>query len=179
MECGNLPLNLRYLAGAIIKGMILVVVLPLAAAIIFVQPLSSTIALITSTLVIEYGAAPVGLGLGLPPVFVFYVLVCVALGVTLSLFDLFDLLGVQSKRVERFLETSAERAKHSPVLTKYGIYGLVPCVLTLGFYICPPISWVLGWRRDLSILLIMTGYIGISIVTIFVTMGIFWVSQVN
>jgi hypothetical protein len=179
MECGILPPYLRYLAGAITKGMVLVVVLPLAAAIIFAQPLTSTIALITSTLIIEYGAAPVGLGLGLPPVFVFYVLVCVALGVILSLFDIFDLLGVQSKRVARFLEKSAERAKHTPVLTKYGIYSLVPCVLTLGFYICPPISWVLGWRRDLSILLIMAGYIAISMVTILATMGIFWVSQVN
>jgi hypothetical protein len=159
--------------------MVLVVVLPLATAILFALPLSSTIALITSTLVIEYGAAPVGLGLGLPPVFVLFILVCVALGVTLFLFDIFDLLGEQSKRVARFLETSAERAKHSKVLTKYGIYGLVPCVLTLGFYVCPPVSWVLGWRRDLSILLIMAGYIAISTVTILATMGIFLVSQVN
>ena len=179
MEIGILPPYLRHLAGAITKSIVLVVVLPLAAAIIFAQPLSSTIALITSTLVIEYGAAPVGLGLGLPPVFVLYVLVCVALGVTLSLFDIFDLLGEQSKRVARFLEKSAERVKHTPVLTKYGIYGLVPCVLTLGFYICPPVSWVLGLRRDLSILLIMAGYIAISIVTILATMGIFLVSKVN
>ncbi len=179
MECGTLLPYLRYLCGAITKGMVLVVVLPLAAAILFALPLSSTIALITSTLVIEYGAAPVGLGLGLPPVFVLFVLVCVALGVTLSLFDIFDLLGEQSQRVARFLEKSAERAKHTTLLTKYGIYGLVPCVLTLGFYVCPPVSWVLGWRRDLSILLIMAGYIAISSVTILVTMGIFLVSQVN
>jgi hypothetical protein len=173
MVCGTLLPSLRYLCGAITKGVVLVVVLPLAAAIIFAQPLPSTIALITSTLVIEYGAAPVGLGLGLPPVFVLYVLACVALEVTLSLFEIFDLLGTQSKRVARFLEKSAERAKHSPVLTKYGIYGLVPCVLTLGFYICPPVSWVLGWRRDLSIFLIMAGYIAISCVTILATPGLF------
>jgi uncharacterized membrane protein len=173
MECGTLLPSLRCLCGAIAKGMVLVVVLPIVAALLFAQPLSSTIALITSTLVIEYGAAPVGLGLGLPPVFVLYVLVCVALGVTLSLFDIFDLLGEQSKKVARFLEKSAERAKHTPVLTKYGIYGLVPCVLTLGFYVCPPVSWVLGWRRDHSILLIMAGYIAISSVTILATLGLF------
>jgi hypothetical protein len=173
MECGTLLPSLRILSCAITKGMVLVVVLPLTAAILFAQPLSSTIALITSTLVIEYGAAPVGLGLGLPPVFVLYVLICVALGVTLSLFDIFDLLGERSKRVARFLEKSAERTKHIPVLTKYGIYGLVPGVLTLGFYVCPPISWVLGWRRDLSILLIMAGYIAISSVTILATLGLF------
>jgi hypothetical protein len=46
-------------------------------------------------------------------------------------------------------------------------------VVTLGFYVCPPVSWVLGWRRDRSILLIMAGYITISIVTILATMGIF------
>jgi hypothetical protein len=179
MECGTLFPFLRYLCGAITKGMVQVIVLPLAAAILFALPLSSPIARITSTLVIEYGAAPVGPDLGLPPVFVLFILVCVTLGVTLSLFDIFDLPGEQSKRVARFLEKSAERAKNIPVLTKYGIYGLVPCVLSLGFSVCQPVSWVLGWRRDLSLLLIMAGYIAISTVTILATMGIFLVSQVN
>jgi uncharacterized membrane protein len=97
----------------------------------------------------------------------------VALGVTLALFDVFDILGEHSERVSRFLKKSSERAKQSSFLTKYGIYGLVPGVMTLGFYVCPPVSWVLGWPRNRSILLIIAGYIVISIVTILATMGIF------
>ena len=155
------------------KTLVLVVILPLTVAFLFTIPIPSTLALITGTLIIEYGAAPIGLGLGLHPVFVLYVLVCVALGVTLVLFDVFDIMGEHSERVSRFLKKSSERAKQSSFLTKYGIYGLVPGVMTLGFYICPPVSWVLGWPKKRSILLIMTGYITISIVTILATMGIF------
>ena len=173
METGTIPHYLFHLCGAITKALVLVVVLPLTPAFLFTIPIPSTLALITSTLVIEYGAAPIGIGLGLPPVFVLYVLACVALGVTLTLFDIFDLLGEHSERVSRFLKKSEERAGRSMFLKKYGMYGLVPCVITLGFYVCPPVSWVMGWRRDRSILLIMAGYITISIVTILATMGIF------
>ena len=173
MDTGPVPRYLLHLCGAITKAIILVFVLPLTAAFLFNIPVSSTLALITSTLVIEYGAAPIGIGLGLHPVFVLFVLVCVAFGVTLTLFDVFDILGEHSERVSAFLKKSSERAKKSSFLTKYGIYGLVPGVMTLGFYVCPPVSWVLGWRRDISILLIMAGYITISIVTILATMGIF------
>ncbi|MCJ7742070.1 MAG: hypothetical protein MUO95_05210 [Methanoregula sp.] len=173
METGAIPHYLLQLCGAITKALVLVVVLPLITAFLFTIPIPSTLALITSTLVIEYGAAAVGIGLGLHPLFVLYVLVCVALGVTLALFDVFDIMGEHSERVSRFLKKSSERAKQSSFLTRYGIYGLVPCVVTLGFYVCPPVSWVLGWRRNKSILLIMAGYITISIVTILATMGIF------
>ena len=173
METGTIPHSLISLWGAITKALVLVVVLPLIPAFLFTLSIPSTLALIASTLVIEYGAAVIGIGVGLPPVFVLYVLTCVALGVTLALFDVFDILGEHSERVSQFLKKSSERAKQSSFLTKYGIYGLVPCVFTLGFYVCPPVSWVLGWRRDRSILLIMAGYITISIVTILAMMGIF------
>jgi hypothetical protein len=173
MEAGTIPDYLVPLLGAIIKALVLVVVLPLTIAFLFTIPIPSTVALITGTLIIEYGAAPIGLGLGLHPVFVLFVLVCVALGVILILFDIFAILGVHSEKVSQFLKKSSGRAEQSSFLTKYGIYGLVPGVMTLGFYVCPPVSWVLGWPKNRSILLIMTGYITISIVTILATMGIF------
>jgi uncharacterized membrane protein len=173
METGTIPHYLLRLCWAITKALVLVVVVPLTTAFLFTISIPSTLALITSTLVIEYGAAPVGIGFGLHPIFVLYVLVCVALGVTLALFDVFDIMGERSERVSRFLKKSSERAKRSSFLTRYGIYGLVPCVITLGFYVCPPVSWVLGWPRDRSILLIMAGYITISLVTMLAALGIF------
>lgn len=173
MECGPIPPYVRNLTVAITKGIVLVVVLPVAAAIIFGQSLPSTVALITSTLVIEYGAAPLGIGLGLSPVFVLFVLTCVALGITLFLFDMFDTLGRHSGRVARFLARSEDKVKQSKFISRYGMYGLVPCVLTLGFYVCPPVSWALAWRRDYCILLIMGGFIAISGILILVTLGFF------
>jgi hypothetical protein len=173
MECGTLPPYLRNLAVAIARGLVLVVFLPFAAAILFTQPFPSTAALITSTLVIEYAAAPIGIGLGLHPAFVLLVVSAVALGVTLFLFDLFDTLGRHSERVARFLVRSEEKVRQSKFITKYGIYGLVPCVLTLGFYVCPPVSWALKWQRDQAIVLIMGGFIAISGILILATLGFF------
>jgi hypothetical protein len=173
MERGTILPVLKHLSLAVTRGLILAVVLPFIPALIFNISPASILALITGTFVIEYGAAALGIGLGLPPLYVLFVLSCVALGVILTLFEIFDVLGMHSEKVSRFLKKSEERAGRSRILKKYGIYGLVACVITLGFYVCPPVSWVLGWPRNRSILLIMAGYISISIVTILVTMGFF------
>jgi uncharacterized membrane protein len=171
MESGIRDHFLRDIGGAVTRGLFLTLVLPLLTAFLYGIPLSSSLALISGTFAIEYGAAALGIGLGLPPVYVLFVLACVATGVTLAMFDIFDILGEYSPRVSRFLKNSEERAHRSAILTKYGIFGLIPCVITLGFYACPAVSRVMGWRRDLSILLIMVGYISVSIVTLLATIG--------
>jgi len=173
MECDVISPCFRPVIGAIVKCVGLVVIIPVTAAFLFSQSVPATLAVITSTLIIEYGAAPIGIGLGLNPLFVLMVLTSVALGITLFLFDLFDTIGKHSERVAQFLARSEKKAKQSTILSRYGIYGLVPCVLTLGFYVCPPISWALVWRRDHAIFLIMGGYIGISVILILTTLGLF------
>jgi len=160
---------LVHLGGAISKGVALALVIPLAAALLLAIPLAPAFALIGTTLVIEYGAAPVGIGLGLPPLFVFFTLTCVALGVIITLFGIFDSAGEHSDRIKKFLERSKKRADGSAMLAKYGIYGLPLVVLTLGFYVCPPVAWICGWDRKLSILLTMAGYCAISAVLIIAT----------
>ncbi|MDP3564159.1 MAG: hypothetical protein Q8R70_06675 [Methanoregula sp.] len=173
MECTAVPPYIRPLIAAILKCVTLVLIVPCAAAFLFSQSVPATFALITITLIIEYGAAPIGIGLGLHPVFVLLVLTCVALGVTLCMFDIFDTLGRHSERVARFLARAEEKVQQSTFISKYGIYGLVPCVLTFGFYVCPPVSWALVWRRDQSLFLIMGGFIAISAVLILITLGLF------
>ena len=173
MESDAFPPYIHKLIGAIAKCIALVLIIPCVAAFLLSQSVPATLALITSTLIIEYGAAPIGIGLGLHPAFVLLVLSCVALGITLFLFDIFDTLGRHSERVARFLARSEEKAKQFTYLSRYGIYGLVPCVLTLGFYVCPPLSWALAWRRDYSIILTMGGFIVISFILILITLGLF------
>jgi len=175
MESIAFPPGFCQITGAIVRCAGLVFFIPFAAAFLFSQSMPATLALITGTLVIEYGAAPLGIGLGLHPAFVLLVLTSVAPGITLFLFDLFDTLGRHSERVARFLARSEEKSKRSVLLSKYGISGRVPCVLTLGFYVCPPLSRVLAWRRDLSLLLIMGGFTAISSVLILATYGLFGV----
>lgn len=161
------------LAIAVTKLLLLACALPLIAASVAGYSPAPALALLMSTFIIEYGAAPVGLGLKFHPLYVLFTLCCVALGVTLFIFDIIDILGGHSERVKRFLERSAERGRNSRILARYGIYGLVPCVMTLGFYACPPVSCIFGWNRGLSVLLIMAGFAGVSVATILVTLGVF------
>ncbi len=173
MASDVIPPYIRQVTGAIIQGVALILLIPCAAAFLLAQPLPATLALITSTLIIEYGAAPIGIGLGLHPVFVLLVLSCVALGIILFMFDIFDALGRHSERVAGFLARAEEKVHQSTLISKYGIFGLIPCVLTLGLYVCPPVSWALAWRRDQAIFLIMGGFITISAILILVTLGVF------
>ena len=138
--------------------LVLSFILPLVLTLFLALPATSTLALIAMTLVIEYGAAPGGPALGLPPGFVLVVLCSIALGMTLVMYGLFDTLAARSERVDRFLARSQKRADQSSILANYGIFGLVPCVMVLGFYVCPAIAWVCGWRRDYAILITMTGF---------------------
>ncbi|MCX6698012.1 MAG: hypothetical protein NTV84_10800 [Methanoregula sp.] len=172
METGRTPNYLQHPGLTPVKFVGFTVALPIVLAMLFTIPGISTLALITTSLIIEYCAAPVGIGLGLQPVFVIVVLTSAALAVTPLSYDIFDTLGTSTLRVVRFLLRSKQRAERSKILSKYGINGLVPCVMILGFYACPPIAWVVGWLRNYAILLTMAGFILISRVTILATPGV-------
>ena len=150
----------------------LAVVMPLVPAVALGISLSRTIALISTAFLIEYGAAPFGIVLGLPPVFVLYVLVCVEAGIFIGLFELFTAVGNTSERVGRFLETTTQIANRSKTIHRYGILGLVPLEILIGVYICAPVSWVLGWPRNVSLAVTMAGYCIATVITILATIGL-------
>lgn len=147
------------------------ILLPLPAAYLTGRSVPVTLALMAGTFIIEYGAAPVGILGGLDPLFVLVVLSLIALGVTLLLFGLCGTLEMHWPRFARFLERTRGRAQSSAILAKYGIFGLVPLVMILGFWVCAPVACLSGWRRDHATALIMTGYVIACIATILATQG--------
>ena len=159
---------LRAAAGCVT----LAIILPLIPAVALGISLSHTVALISTAFLIEYGAAPVGIVLGLPPLFVFYVIVCVEAGIFVSLFDLFTAVGHTSEHVRRFLEATTQVANRSKTLHRYGILGLIPLEILIGVYLCAPVSWVLGWPRNVSLAITMTGYCIAAVTTILATIGL-------
>lgn len=160
------------LIPALAQLLLFVIILPLILTYLAGLSPAAAMAFIGSTLIVEYGAAPVGIGLGFPPAFVLAILVSVALGVTLFLFSIIAFFHDQPGRIRSFLLRAEERGKRSDLFARYGVAGLIPCVMVLGFYVCPPVSALFGWRRDASILMIMTGYIIAATATIFLTLGI-------
>lgn len=173
MELWDRTTSLKHVARALGRGVFCALVLPLVPVFLFGLPLSSTLALIGSGLLIEYGAAPVGIALGLSPLFVFYVLVCTETGIFLGLFDIFDTIGHTYEPATRFLENTRKTVFQSATIERYGILALVPSVILLGVYINAPAAWVLGWKEYPALLLTMAAY-GLALaITIFLSLGLF------
>ena len=151
---------------------ILAFIIPIGMSLVLNIPILKTLSLIASTFTLEYFAVPVGISLGLDPMFVLVTVTFVALSVVLSLFKIFDAVGRKSKKVSDFLSKSHEKAQKSKIIQKYGVYGLVLAVPFLGFYVCPAIAWTIGWRRSYAVILIIIGFILISTIMLLASTGI-------
>jgi hypothetical protein len=172
MESWDKKTILFQTGSALGRGILLILILPLLPALVLGYPLMPTLAMIGSSLIIESTAAPVGIALGLSPVFVFYVLICTEAGIFLCLYDIFETIGHSSPPVAQFLEKSRQYAHRSPSFGKYGILGLIPCEILIGVYANAPIAWVLGWREDHALILTLAGYIPMLVITIWITIGL-------
>jgi len=172
MEFWNRYLFLRHTMAALAQGVLIAIVLPLIPVILFGYPLVPTLAVIGSGFLLEYGAAPVGIALGLTPLFVFWVLMCTEIGIFLGLFGIFDSIGHTWPPVANFLEKSRYFIQQSSLAERYGILGLIPCEIIIGVYVNAPVSWVLGWHKYRSLAFTMTGYIPSLILTILATIGL-------
>jgi len=146
-----------------------IVLLPLVMAIIFGVSASRTMGLVGATFVLEYLAIPLGVGLKLPPVYVFLTVVSTGVGIFTLVLGIFQLLGGRSQRVVNFLLKL--RSKGAWVQRR-GVYGLVLGATVLGFYGCAAATWVFGWDERYALLLFSTGFILISAILLFSSMGI-------
>jgi uncharacterized membrane protein len=172
MESWDRKTILQKTGSALGRGILLILILPLLPALVFNYPLMPTLAMIGSSLIIESTAAPVGIALGLSPLFVFFVLICTEAGIFLCLYDIFDTIGHSSPRVAQFLEKSRQYAHGSPTVEKYGILGLIPCEILVGVYLNAPLAWVLGWREDRALILTLIGYLPQLVITIWICIGL-------
>ena len=76
--------------------------IPISISAILGIPISKTLSLIVSTFTLEYFAVPVGVGLGLDPVFVLITVTSVALSVVLLMFKIFDIVGREERIKKSF-----------------------------------------------------------------------------
>jgi uncharacterized membrane protein len=172
MEFWDQKTILRKTGSALGRGILLILILPLLPVLFLGYPLMPALAMIGSSLIIESTAAPLGIALGLSPVFVFYVLICTETGIFLCLFDIFETIGHSYAPVARFLEKSRHYAHGSATVEKYGILGLIPCEILIGVYANAPLAWVLGWREDHALILTIAGYIPMLVITIWISIGL-------
>ena len=79
-------------------------------------------------------------------------------GVIVIQYPVFDAMCCRSGKVREFLEWIRQKYAGSHLIRRYGVLALAPAILTVGFYICPALSWLFGWDRKISFLIMMSVY---------------------
>jgi hypothetical protein len=130
-----------------------------------------TLALIGSTLLIEYGAVLPGLALGVPPVILIIVMTSIASGVILASLELFDYFSARSEKLSRFLERVWE-SRAGQLVHRYGVWGLIPGIMIAGFYVCPALSWIFAWERRIAVAMMIGAFILSSVVVLLLSLGV-------
>jgi hypothetical protein len=128
---------------------------PLVAGFFFTVPPGPVIALVSATLILEYGAVFIGTALGMEDILIFIIVSLVAAGIIFIQLSLFDLAGKSSPRVAGFLERTHRKYGSSPFIKKYGVFALVPGILVVGFYVCPAVAWLIGWDRKTAFIVMI------------------------
>ncbi len=121
-------------------------------------------AVVGTTLVIEYAASATAALLSLPVLYSLLVPVWVAGGLILAQLLLFDAFSGGSGKVATFLRQTRECGERS-FFQRYGMAGLIPGIWVVGFYICPAVAWLMGWRRLHAVSLMLAGYVVATIFT--------------
>ena len=130
-----------------------------------------TLALIGSTLLIEYGAVLPGLVLEVPPVLLIAVMTSIASGVILASLELFDYFSARSEKLRRFLER-IQGSRAGKVIHRYGIWGLIPGIIIAGFYVCPALAWIFAWERRIAVAMMIGSFILSCVLVLLLSLGV-------
>lgn len=168
----------RVLFRDIIIALCISGITPLMAGFFFKVTPASVLALMSATLLLEYGAVFVGTALGMDNALIFSIVSLVAAGIIFFQFSLFDHAGKSSPRVARFLERTRGKYGSSRYIKKYGVFALVPGTLVVGFYVCPAVVWLIGWDRKTAFIIIMGTFCAVSAFLLPVSEGLIqWITS--
>jgi uncharacterized membrane protein len=151
---------------------LLAFILPLVGAYTCTLSLSAACAQIASAFLIEYGSIPIGIALGLPPLYALLAATSIEAGIFLGIFGVLDAIGTASGRVAGFLDWTRKIVHRSKIFDHYGILGLFPIEILIGVYLCSPASWLFGWNKGRAFVITMAGYWVAAVATTLATIGI-------
>ncbi len=148
--------------------------IPLVLGIVSRVDSPAVITLIVSTLLLQAGAAAVGLGFGLHPVITLALVTSVAAGIMFAIFELSDLLAARSARFNGLLRKVEEKTKNLDYFQKYGVLILIPIIWIPGIalYGTPIVARLFQYPRMLSVLCMLVGWMVASAVVMAMALGI-------
>jgi len=151
-----------------------VLVLPFSFVLLAEIEIGMVLALITSTLVLQAAASPVGLHLGFEPVIILVIMTSIAVGVVVAVFEICETFSRTSERVQRWL------AKVEAKMDGYELvhrYGAVSCIFIawipgIGLFGTPVVAWLFRWKRLPTAVFTATGFCIASLLMLLLAMGI-------
>jgi uncharacterized membrane protein len=151
-------------------GFLLLTVIIPAVIIILLPPdqRADGLATLASVPLVEYLAISVGIGLDLNPIVAFLLTVLPSTGICMLVIGLLTFLGEQSERAMRFQGRIQQKIEKYPKVKRYGVASSFVFVIITGIYIGSGISFLLGWPRALSLIIMAAG---ISFITMLIGLG--------
>jgi uncharacterized membrane protein len=135
--------------------------------------------MIISIFILQPLAVAVGLGLGIHPVQVMFIMISFGISVILVLPRICDMFAEQSEWLQKNLKKIETITQKSEMFRKYGMYTFIPFIWVpgVGLYGCVMIAWLFKWRGVRAGTIILAGWILAALIVLLTSIGIFRIIQ--
>ena len=156
-------------------GIIGIIEIPLVIGLYNQNSAGEIFGMVASIFILQPLAVAVGLGLGIHPVQVMFIMLSFGITVIFVLFRICDLFAEQSELLRRQLKKTETITQKSEMFRKYGIYTFIPFIWVpgVGLYGCVMIAWLLRWRNARAVAVILAGWILAALIVLLASIGIF------
>ncbi len=154
-------LVLKKLSKALLLFIGIAVVLPLLIGAVIGVSSAEILAMVTSTLLLQAAAPPVGMAMGLSPAVILVIMGCFAVGMVMAIFEICDGLSASSEKVRNWIDKVSKISDKHPLIKKYGAVSccFIAWIPGIGLYGTPVIAWVFKWKRLPSLIFTVSGFL--------------------
>jgi uncharacterized membrane protein len=156
-------------------GIIGVIEIPLVIGLYNQNTVGEIFGMVVSIFILQPLAVAVGLGLGIHPVQVMFIMISFGISVILVLPRICDLFAERSEWLRQNLKKTERITQKSEMFRKYGIYTFIPFIWVpgVGLYGCVMIAWMFNWRSVRAASIILAGWILAALIVLLTSIGIF------
>jgi len=156
-------------------GIIGIIEIPLVIGLYNQNSAGEIFGMVVSIFILQPLAVAVGLGLGIHPLQVMFIMISFGISVILVLPGICDIFAEQSEWLQQNLKKIEKITQKSEMFRKYGIYTFIPFIWVpgVGLYGCVMIAWLLRWRNARAVAVILAGWILAALIVLLASIGIF------
>ena len=160
-------------------GVIGVIEIPLVIGLYNQNTVGEIFGMIISIFILQPLAVAVGLGLGIHPVQVMFIMISFGISVILVLPRICDMFAERSEWLQKNLKKIETVTQKSEMFRKYGMYTFIPFIWVpgVGLYGCVMIAWLFKWRGVRAGASILAGWILAALIVLLTSIGIFRIIQ--